>query len=120
MKSGKRKMSTDNVADAPMFKFCHNYHKKILNPIIDWTDEEVWELIREYNVPYCKLYDKGFKRIGCVGCPMSTRAKQELESYPKIKKLYLKAFEKMLEARHKEGLKTDWKTAEEVMNWWLE
>ena len=119
MKSGKRKMSTDNVADAPMFKFCHNYHKKILNPIIDWTDEEVWEFIREYNVTYCELYDRGFKRIGCIGCPMSTKAKQELDAYPKFKKLYLKAFEEMIKVRLSAGLETNWKTPEEVMEWWL-
>lgn len=115
----KRRMSTDNVGDAPMFKFCHDYHKKILNPIIDWTNEEVWEFIREYSVPYCCLYDKGFKRIGCIGCPMSTKAKQELDAYPKIKKRYLIAFDKMLEVRREEGLKTTWRTAEEVMDWWL-
>ena len=118
-KSGKRRMSTDNVSDAPMFKFCYDYHKKILNPIIDWANEEVWEFIKDYNVPYCELYDRGFKRIGCIGCPMSTKAKQELDAYPKIKKRYLIAFDRMLEVRREEGLKTTWKTPEEVMEWWL-
>ena len=97
----------------------YDYHKKILNPIIDWANEEVWEFIKDYNVPYCELYDKGFKRIGCIGCPMSTRAKQELDAYPKIKKRYLIAFDRMLEVRREEGLKTTWKTVEEVMDWWL-
>lgn len=46
-KSRNKAMSTDNIADAPMFKFCHDYHKKILNPIIDWTDAEAWEFIKE-------------------------------------------------------------------------
>lgn len=69
-KSKGREFSTDNVEDAPMFKFCYQHHKRILNPIIDWSDAEVWEFIREYNVPYCELYDQGFKRIGCIGCPM--------------------------------------------------
>lgn len=118
-RSGKRRMSTDNIGDAPMFKFCYDYHKKILNPIIDWTDEEVWEFIEEYNVPYCELYDKGFKRIGCIGCPMAIKAKELLEIYPGFKKLYLIAFEKMLEARRRDGLPTSWETAEEVMDWWL-
>ena len=49
---------------------------------------------------------------------MSTRAKQELEAYPKIKSLYLKAFEEMIKARWEAGLKTTWKTPEEVMEWW--
>lgn len=118
-KSGVQVMSTDNTAEAPMFKFCHSYHKRILNPIIDWTDAEVWEFIHEYNVPYCELYDKGYKRIGCIGCPMNTAAAADLENYPKYKALYLKAFEKMLIERNAAGLKTEWETGEEVLQWWL-
>lgn len=44
----------------------------------------------------------------------------QLDTYPQIKKLYLKAFDKMIEARREAGLETDWKTAEEVMDWWME
>jgi phosphoadenosine phosphosulfate reductase len=34
-----------------------------LHPIIDWTDSDVWEFIHLYKLPYCSLYDEGFKRI---------------------------------------------------------
>lgn len=44
--------------------------KRYLHPIIDWTTDEVWEYIHTYNVPYCSLYDEGWKRLGCVLCPM--------------------------------------------------
>lgn len=118
-KHGERVMSTDNVEDAPMFKFCHQQHKRVLNPIIDWTDAEVWEFIHEYKVPYCKLYDEGYKRLGCIGCPMSSNQKEELEKYPKFKDLYLRAFQDMLQEREKRGKETKWKTPEEVMNWWI-
>lgn len=110
---------TDNVEDAPQFKFCYQHRRRILNPIVDWTDDEVWEFIHEYNIPYCSLYDTGLKRIGCIGCPMSSRAASELKRYPKYKTLYLKAFEKMLQERKKAGLETEWQTAEEVLDWWL-
>lgn len=115
----KQTMSTDNIDDAPMFKFCYANRKKILNPIIDWSDAEVWQFIKEYNIPYCELYDKGFKRIGCIGCPMSSRRSSELERYPRYKQLYLEAFSQMLEERKKAGLKMVWQTPEEVMDWWL-
>lgn len=69
-KSGKKSYSTDNLDDAPMFKFCHEKSKRLLNPIIDWTTDEVWEFLHEYNIPYCELYDQGVPRIGCIGCPM--------------------------------------------------
>lgn len=117
-KSGKQVFSTDNDDEAPMFKFCQQNHKRILNPIVDWSDAEVWEFIHEYKVPYCCLYDEGRKRLGCIGCPMGDNAK-ELEQYPRYKNLYLMAFEKMLQERKKRGLETEWETAGEVYQWWV-
>lgn len=113
--------STDNIDDAPMFKFCHGKSKRILNPIIDWTTDEVWEFIHEYNVPYCELYDQGVKRIGCIGCPMGGhRREAEFKRYPKYKELYIKAFDRMVEERKKAGLRSElWQCGEDVMEWWL-
>ena len=81
-------------------EMCYKNHTTLINPIIDWTDAEVWEFIREYNIPYCSLYDEGFKRLGCIGCPMGTveHRRLEFERWPKYKDLYLKAFEKMVES----------------------
>ena len=39
-----------------------------LNPLAEWTEEEVWEYVRERGVPYHSLYDKGYKSIGCAPC----------------------------------------------------
>lgn len=39
-----------------------------LNPLADWTWEKVWEYVKKNNVPYNKLYDKGYKSIGCLPC----------------------------------------------------
>lgn len=107
----------DNPDNERMVRHCPTKGKHILNPIIDWTDGEVWEFIREYNIPYCKLYDEGYKRLGCIGCPMSNHAKEDLDRYPKFKKAYLRAFQRMLENPAID--KTVWKTAEDVMEWWL-
>lgn len=95
------------------------YARRVLNPIIDWTDAEIWEFIKAYNVPYCELYDKGYKRLGCIGCPMSNLAQQEMTEYPKYKRAYLRAFERMIEKAKAEGKRVTWKTPEEVMRWWL-
>lgn len=91
----------------------------MLNPIVDWSTEDVWEFIRTYNVPYCSLYDQGYKRLGCIGCPMSTHQGEELEKYPKYKRAYLKAFERMLEQCKVNNMDCVWQTAEDVMKWWL-
>lgn len=44
-----------------------------INPLADWTDEEVWEYIRANDVPYHKLYDQGYTSIGCQPCTRPTR-----------------------------------------------
>jgi thioredoxin-dependent adenylylsulfate APS reductase len=44
-----------------------------VNPLADWTDEEVWEYIRANDVPYNALYDQGFTSIGCAPCTRPTR-----------------------------------------------
>jgi phosphoadenosine phosphosulfate reductase len=44
---------------------------------------------------------------------------RDFNMYPKFQKLYLNAFDNMLEARNNKGLKTDWKTSNDVMNWWI-
>ena len=114
-------LNNDNDEKRRMLETCQIKGKHILNPIIDWSDDEVWEFIRYYELPYCKLYDEGYTRLGCIGCPMATRKKRikEFERYPKYKENYKRAFKRMLEARKERGLKTDWETADEVMDWWL-
>lgn len=53
----------------------HNNIVKI-NPLADWTDRDVWEYIKENDVPYNRLHDKNYPSIGCAPC---TRAIKEGE-----------------------------------------
>lgn len=93
--------------------------KVMVKPIIDWSDEDVWEYIAKYNLPYCELYDQGWKRLGCIGCPLSSNQKIELDKYPAYKNNYIIAFERMLEERKRKGKISKWETGVEVMAWWL-
>lgn len=91
--------------------------KKMVRPIIDWIEEDIWEYCDRYNVDYCELYERGFKRIGCIGCPLNPSTQEkELEMYPKYKEAYLRAFQRMLDNLDNA---TTWKTPEDVMDWWL-
>lgn len=118
-KTGERNIYDPDNPDQGLTHICPTKAQRVLNPIIDWTTDDVWSFIETYNIPYCKLYDEGYTRLGCVGCCMSHRAAEELERFPKIKQAYLKAFDRMLKARAERGLETRWQTAEDVYNWWL-
>ena len=71
------------------------------NPIIDWTDEDVWRFIRREELTYCKLYDEGFKRLGCIGCPMSgTKGVQrDFARWPGYERAWRRAFHRLWERR---------------------
>lgn len=113
-------LNTDNDEARRMVENCYRTSKILMNPIIDWTDEDVWEFIRTENIPYCGLYDCGYKRLGCIGCPMNTKSENELNAYPSYKNNYLKAFNRMLDERKRRDKPTTaWNSAEEVMDWWL-
>lgn len=53
-------------------------------PIFDWTTAEVWEYLDGQGLPHCSLYDEGFRRIGCVCCPLATQhMRGDAERWPK-------------------------------------
>lgn len=64
-----------------------------IKPIFFWSTYDVWQYIRKYHVKYCKLYDEGFKRIGCILCPFSNAEEvaRSLERYPQFARYYLTA-----------------------------
>lgn len=119
-----KKLFNDNDEDRKLFENCMQKGKKVINPIIDWTDSDVWEYLNSRKIKHCKLYDQGYKRIGCIGCPISTHRVQELERYPKFRDNYFKAIEKFLpkylERCKKKNREPFRNTASEWMNWWLE
>lgn len=39
-----------------------------VNPLIHWTEEDVWNEIKEHNIPVSELYSKGYPSIGCMPC----------------------------------------------------
>lgn len=127
-KSDRRTRYDPDNPDQKLIHICQTKAARYLNPIIDWTEDEVWEFIKGRGLRYCKLYDEGLERLGCIACPYATLENRirDLERWPKYKKAYIRAFEKMLEERKKAGLipKTEeykkWKKGEDVLAWWLQ
>lgn len=116
----------DNEESRRTIEHCYRRRKTSVNPIVDWEDKDVWEFIRAEDIPYCKLYEEGHHRLGCIGCPMASRNEREREfmRWPEYKTAYLKSFDKMLQERWRRGkLDSSWcmgTTAQDVYRWWME
>lgn len=103
-----------------MVEICRTDKTKVfLHPIIDWSNSEIWQYIHENKLDYCSLYDEGFKRIGCVLCPMQTarQTQLELERFPKLAQAWKRACERYFN-KGVDGTKR-WNSAEEMWQWWL-
>lgn len=76
----------------------HGKESLLISPIIHWTEQDVWEFLNEVvSVPHCSLYDEGWHRIGCIGCPMCSYKLKKLEEerYPHVKRVWLRAIKKI-------------------------
>lgn len=115
-------LNADNDESRRLMETCQLKGKRVLNPIIDWSDDDVWEFLDYYGCESNPLYQCGYKRVGCVGCPMagSKGQKKEFERYPKYKENYIRTFQRMVVAAEKEGKSNlTWRTGQQVFDWWL-
>lgn len=51
-----------------------------INPLAEWSEEKVWQYIKENEVPYNELYDKGYKSIGCAPCTSAVKEGEDVRS----------------------------------------
>jgi phosphoadenylyl-sulfate reductase (thioredoxin) len=67
--TGVRRSQTSTRSEASKIELDSGHGNIVkVNPLVDWTHEQVWEYIRANGVPYNELYDKGYTSIGCAPC----------------------------------------------------
>lgn len=98
-KHGDVIMNDDNDANRRMVEQCYRTRKTMVNPIVDWTDDDVWDFLNSNGIEHCCLYDEGFTRLGCIGCPLSGSKNmlRDFERWPKYKDNYIRAFQRMID-----------------------
>lgn len=98
-------LSNDNDEDRRLFETCQMKGKRVVNPIVDWTTRDVLDFCSENKVRLCPLYSNGWRRVGCVGCPIARTSMRynEFAQYPTYKKAYIAAFDRMIEERNRRG-----------------
>ena len=96
--SKEKGVNITNTDEETTLGCIHGKESLLISPIIHWTEQDVWEFLNEVvSVSHCSLYDEGWHRIGCIGCPMSSYKQKTLENerYPHVKRGWLRAIKKI-------------------------
>ncbi|MEE9354773.1 MAG: phosphoadenosine phosphosulfate reductase family protein [Methylococcaceae bacterium] len=119
---GIRRAESSNRKVRKAKEQCFRVKSKIMiNPILEWLDEDIWNYIKKHKIPYCNLYDQGFARLGCVGCPFASQKNRdrEFEKWPKYRKLYKIYINKLWKKnKHKPWAKA-FDTGDELAEAWI-
>lgn len=119
-------LMNDNDDSRMLFENCQLKGKRVVNPIIDWQEQDVLDYCEAEKIPMNPLYACGWKRVGCIGCPMAGKQHRyaEFARYPKYQQAYIAAFDRMLAERQRRGKTeggTRWgKTGIDVFHWWMD
>ncbi|MBO8433167.1 MAG: phosphoadenosine phosphosulfate reductase family protein [Bacteroidetes bacterium] len=92
--------------------------KILVSPIIYWTEKDVWEFLNANNIPHCKLYDEGYRRIGCICCPMSNYKSKlrDIERFPHVKRKWLETIQHLIDNGY---MNRNFSDAETGFRWWI-
>lgn len=101
--------------------------KTAVCPIVYWTDDDVWLYIRREGIPYCSLYDEGWKRLGCIGCPMAgAKRRDEFTRWPKYEAAWRRATNRYYEGYVDRATRSGnvrctsrFRSGSEMFEWWM-
>ncbi len=78
--TGLRAAQSVTRTDMPVVEYDENFDVIKVNPLINWSEEDVWNYIKQNNVPYNKLHDQGFPSIGCAPCTRAIKDGEDIRA----------------------------------------
>jgi len=78
--TGQRRAQAASRAELSEREFDATHRLEKFNPLASWTETDVWEYIRAQRVPYNRLYDQGYRSIGCAPCTRPVTAGEDLRA----------------------------------------
>jgi phosphoadenosine phosphosulfate reductase len=75
--SGVRRVDSKTRSEAARFGWDERFDRWKLNPVVDWTDQQVWTHIKDNHLPYNPLHDQGYPSIGCMPCTSKPAAGED-------------------------------------------
>jgi phosphoadenosine phosphosulfate reductase len=77
---GLRREQSVTRSDLQAIEWDNNNGLLKINPLIHWNEQQVWDYIKKYDVPYNFLHDRGFPSIGCAPCTRAVKPGEDIRS----------------------------------------
>jgi len=71
---------------------CFNHNKGVCLPLAFWKEEDIWGYIKEFNLPYCTIYDTGVRRTGCMFCMFGVHLEKHPNRFELMKNTHPKLY----------------------------
>jgi phosphoadenosine phosphosulfate reductase len=78
--TGQRRQQSTTRGELPLEEQDATFGLYKFNPLAEWSEEEVWAVIRALDVPYNPLHDQGYPSIGCEPCTRAIRPGEDLRA----------------------------------------
>jgi phosphoadenosine phosphosulfate reductase len=78
--TGLRRAQSVTRTDLALREFDATHGLVKFNPLADWSEEEVWAYVRDREVPYNALHDRGYPSIGCDPCTRAIRPGEDIRA----------------------------------------
>ena len=78
--TGIRREQAITRFNAPLVEWDEKNQIYKVNPLRDWTTDRVWNYIKDNNIPYNSLHDKGFPSIGCLPCTRAVEPGEDIRA----------------------------------------
>jgi phosphoadenosine phosphosulfate reductase len=75
--SGIRRQQSPSRANARKVERSERYGVWKIQPLADWTEDDVWGYVYSNDIPYNPLHEVGYRSIGCIPCTRPTRLDEE-------------------------------------------
>lgn len=109
----------ESTFECEIIKGAKKNKSMVCNPVYLWTEADVWDYIKAQGLEVNPLYSKGYKRVGCVGCPMASRGRyKEFADFPKYKLNLIRLCDRIL--ANGGAPSKNFANGEDFFRWWLE
>ncbi len=78
--TGLRRSQSQTRESMKLVEFDEGNNLIKINPLIEWSEEEVWDYLKKHKVPYNELHEQGFPSIGCAPCTRAIAAGEDIRS----------------------------------------